>query len=728
MTLERPQNMPLPQCNKFTDPRSNDCGQPRQCPAMQAISAMQLAKTRSRGPTFVRKQAVARGGKTRCPVQTAANVGELNETLQTVLREIDTAAALRGTVSWQQFNGGLQPTAAEQLTSQTMHAGAQVTLRQADFAFGTLRIRAPCKLVLQENVDFNPNANDNWFPTAAQRAEGALYAGDEYTLGFFASIAIETHHVMLDLNKFVLQQSEEHALQQRFFAIVELADQPFIPNQGPADFDDELLAAKQCVVRNGTLGRSSHHGMHGNGNVDLLIEDVVLRDYEVAAIALNGAHNAIIRRFKLQGSRTDVPVSAHYSAARFLMLFIDRAVAKTAGNANAAVIAARAALLNAQAVLQSEMDQAFQAIINGVGNIPTVFQLGNTEGVIDGNSYGILLNPLGVAVNGFAEKTARFDDPKASVSVLIEQGCIENTFGAVDEVVALWNNADKRLVVDTAGAQLQFARIVDQSDGKYVGTSLSNAQICLAKLVNLPQSGLQADKLFAVLYIPSDIVTWATTPAADIAPLITSNTYRYIRNGDSMAHVGKGVFGIKADGVAGLFIKCVKVNNTKNFAARAQETPLRGEVANCTCDGKDVVCYTGPTDGGHPAQGGLRGNTGNDVRGVSVAGCFGVSTNTLTIDGVASTFGSATGIDLFFETTNATVDGATISDVNAATEGCPCSSTVGCKVPIAAGLHTGSNTAAITINNATVEPSVTSSSGVASKAVFDSLDCLTVTK
>ena len=134
-----------------------------------------------------------------------------------------------------------------------------VNLYNKDFEHGTLRIRVPCILVLKENINFNPNRpktflnKDNevvddfseavaldpdrvldWMPSIT-KPENEQYFQDEirfgYSLGFFAAMAIECDNVIVDLNGYIFQQHLEHSLQQRFFAIIELADQPFIPNK-----------------------------------------------------------------------------------------------------------------------------------------------------------------------------------------------------------------------------------------------------------------------------------------------------------------------------------------------------------------------------------------------------------------------------------------------------------------------------------------------------------------
>ena len=50
---------------------------------------------------------------------------------------------------------------------------------------------------------------------------------------------------------------------QRFFAVIELANSPFIPGAGPAQFvsDGAYAAANNVnIFGPGVIGRSSHHG------------------------------------------------------------------------------------------------------------------------------------------------------------------------------------------------------------------------------------------------------------------------------------------------------------------------------------------------------------------------------------------------------------------------------------------------------------------------------------
>ena len=143
-----------------------------------------------------------------------------------------------------------EETAADLRDSNFFH------LYQSDFEDGTFRIKQSGTYIIMEDIVFNFNAptaeqmaNDNfspngiggdelyWFPTRHQAQTDGDYPGlytyvGAYTLGFFAGITVETDDVTIDLNGFTLKQDFSFYFQQRFFALIELASQPFIPGQG----------------------------------------------------------------------------------------------------------------------------------------------------------------------------------------------------------------------------------------------------------------------------------------------------------------------------------------------------------------------------------------------------------------------------------------------------------------------------------------------------------------
>jgi hypothetical protein len=579
-----------------------------------------------------------------------------------------------------------------------------VGLTQEDFAKGTIRVLVPCKLVLCESIQFNPNApapgahggidrarSDDWFPKPDQAAyfasgvaphpgtAGLVGAAPTlaYRLGFFAAITVEHGEgTIIDLNGFRLSCHPHFALQQRFHALIELANQPFIPDQGPANFGPELRAAGLVWVRNGQLGRSSHHGIHGNSMHDVLISDVTFRDFEVAAISLNGGRRIIIRDCQIEGTATQIPVLGSYSTGRFVRLIGRQRLARadawlndaaSGGNpGRAAVHAARGALDSTLQALDAAMDDMFDHAM-GNGNVapPPIFH--NVSGLADANPYGIAIHARGVLVNAFLCNGPAFgqvgDAARAyeCSDVTIRRTNIANIRGAVREVLALAEqppgNDDPRHgrpVADAAGSLFRFFGLrsaIAVSDGQPAEmdaagranlSPLGAAQIALADLEHkLVEAGALASHLQAAK-IPPSVVAWASSGQQRIAAVPRRrNLYRILgqnqtrftlqANGDSMFHVNKGAVGLFLQAVDGLTLDRVVVAGVRNSGYPGSDLP---------------GAYSGPSDGGHTAQGRQLGYGGADARAVHVGACSHVLMRHVAASALASDFGSALAISI----------------------------------------------------------------------------------
>lgn len=175
-----------------------------------------------------------------------------------------------------------------------------------------------------EDIVFDPNGPSGDVPD--EDAYDPVFPGDysknSFGLGFFAAIAIASPNVELRLNSHSIEQSRGHALFQRYFAVIELANSPFIKGAGPAQFvgeGEECISASDVkILGPGVIGRSSHHGIHGNDNNNVEIRDVTFIDFEVAAVSVNNVDGLVIQDCKIIRNRHDVPVNAMFSAARFI--------------------------------------------------------------------------------------------------------------------------------------------------------------------------------------------------------------------------------------------------------------------------------------------------------------------------------------------------------------------------------------------------------------------------
>lgn len=520
-----------------------------------------------------------------------------------------------------------------------------VDLVQSDFDSGTYIISRPGRYRLAEDISFNPNSAaalgvDAY--SAGMPLAGQPYDADAYRLGFFAAIAIETSDVELDLNGHRLEQSAEHALLQRFFALIELADQPFISGQGPNNFGACVQSARRVTISNGVLGRSSHHGIHGNGNAEIEVRDVEFVDYEVAAIALNGVNGLRVLRCTAS-NRKDVPVLGTFSAAMFIKRYVDFLV-DSSSNVTLELPDGSLSAVDVRDALRDSINAVHADVLQhgyiSIAAHPSEYALyHNPLGLLDGNSYSFLTHQLGVAVNGFPTvPSAGFSVP--SSNVLFRDVSIGNQSAFINEIVALSDGG--AAVIDPVGAVFQIKNThpldasvpvtlssLDDSVARYTGNVVANAQLLVAKAALQGAFAATRELDVSRLSIGADIVQWAESGA----PLDTlfagaGAVDGYVCNGDSMFHVNKGVIGFKIDATQHAELVNIEAHAIANY----------GQPGSTLCGDYSL-------GKSHPAAT-LRGYGGADTRGVSLAGSTHVQLRGARLEDVYSASGEAVGIDV----------------------------------------------------------------------------------
>jgi hypothetical protein len=420
---------------------------------------------------------------------------------------------------------------------------ANVSLQQSDFAHGTVRLSTPAHYVLTEDIVFEPNPDDNWMPTPAQTAGGAhaqypVAPFGGYHLGFFAAITVEGEDIFLDLNGKVIRQSLVFSVQQRFFAVVELANTPFIPTQGPANFGDVFKPAKNCLVANGTLGLSSHHGIHGNGMTKVIMQNLRIEQFEVAGIALNGGENCLIRNVQICNMSNDITVLSTYSSARFMEPVLAQIVAE---QPQASLEFAQSGTKTGSEVLaelRAKMDQVLTATRERLPVPDGLFK--NTSGLYDGGGYGIVLNSLGVVVNGFKKNR---EGAIGNVNNVVHDVKIQSCATGQGEIIGISVPASsagsgaygKKVQVGMAGDVFQVDVVTDDN-GTYIGNVLSNAKLFLAKFGVGPQRG--------TVNITDSVIDWALAEEPNLDQILIDNGLYFVSGGDSMAHIMKGFIGL----------------------------------------------------------------------------------------------------------------------------------------------------------------------------------------
>jgi len=413
--------------------------------------------------------------------------------------------------------------------------GAIINLRQSNFTKGTVRITKPGIYILQENIAFEPNPNHDFMPTYKQIASGQYPVGTAgaYHLGFFAAITVEANGVILDLNGKTIEQTKLHNLQQRFYANIEMASAPFIPNQGPGDFSNtsNFVAGEKVLIKNGVLALSSHHGIHGNKMKDIILQNLSTKEFEVAGIALNGAINSILDGITIDSTSLDIRVLSTYSQSRFIRSFLKTVKTKypstsLKGNSIDTILAE----------LNTGLEEAKTAVM--AGNTPTnMFGNNNFADGYDGNVYGLVLNVNGVVINGFIE--TRPSSAIGNQDIYLQDIIIKNIISRPVEIIAL--NATPTAGGAYAGSRqagpvgdvLEIENITD-ADKTYKQNILANAQLIIAK---------NNDPKLGTTNIEMHIVNWAENNT-DLSDVMAANDYYFVRGGDSMGHTMKGNIGL----------------------------------------------------------------------------------------------------------------------------------------------------------------------------------------
>ena len=564
---------------------------------------------------------------------------------------------LNGEITWNKFN-----------QDQKKNKNKVVLLKQEDFKYGTLRIKQPCMVKLTENIYFNPNRPESWIDNQGNVTENFKDAvainpnrkldwwpsfkleenkqyfekevRNAYRLGFFAALTLESEEIILNLNNFTLQQHPEHTLQQRFFSVIELADQPFIPRQGPADFGATLRSASKVAIINGKIGLSSHHGIHGNKINTILIKNVDFIENEVAAIALNGSNDVYLVNVNVVRNRHDIPVMGTYSAGRFIKFFTS--------NLEDAISVKNENYIKYCQELNDDLDRTFNSVILKNGETPSIFK--NNAGLIDGNYYGIIMHPLGIAVNAPLENRST---PKANESfdIYMKAVSINNVKTKINEILTLQNH-EKKIMTAPSGAIFQFMEASEIIGKKfyYKGNTLSNLQV---ELIQVLKDNPHIKNFLGNFNLDEGLLIWRNNKDSyfehDYDKLVGKGkleniNYNIIGNGDSMFHVNKGTFGLRIEGINTCTLDNISINNIEAF-------------------GEEGSYLAGNYQKSHPKQAHLNGYLGNPIFGLDINASNDINVENLSINSVSSKTGSASGICINGESIKVSLKNSTVENI-----------------------------------------------------------------
>lgn len=487
-----------------------------------------------------------------------------------------------------------------------------VKLYQKDFDKGTVRLQHSGIYELQEDIVFNPNPDNDFMPTREQilSKQYPIGKGGAYHLGFFAAITIEEDDIILNLNGHTLKQSMGHYLQQRFFALIELASSPFIVSQGPHVFstNETFKKCKNMSIVNGTLGRSSHYGIHGNSVENLLLSDITVTDFQVAGVHLNGTKNAVLTNINICESNnihmTPVDVLSEYSQARFIRRclkhvserypeeFLELYNYKTNSVEKKTSVQIKEELFSA-------IEETTKAVLHNKGDIPEIFKNMSDKKLSDTNMYGLLLNIRGMAI-GKKIKLRPNNDLVGNENILLHNIKIKNIISEPQETVGIKDSiSDDLLGTENSNYKIrgpvadifdvQRSTFLTQSGnyfiqkqfGKYRQNVLSNAQL-LAGKVNMYDKTCTGTP-----YTTKRILAYVKDPNGNLSKLVKDNfNVEFCYGLDSMAHTMKGNSGLFIQGGKNVNIIDLEIDGVKVI-----NTSPSQDIGDNTNDGKLAIGY-----------------------------------------------------------------------------------------------------------------------------------------
>lgn len=443
-------------------------------------------------------------------------------------------------------------------------------LNNMQFSSGTYRITRPGTYILTENIVFNPNRYDNHKPRINQY--GKYPPSNGYVMGFFAAITVETENVIIDLNGFSISLHNIFNLKQRFCALIELASTPFVPKQGPADFGSNIISAYNVVIKNGILGQVSHHGIHGNGCKNILIENIEFSNFEVAAISINGGEHITVNNCRILHTNIRINVMSTYSHAKFGLPKLKQINKNATEPLFLETHYSRIPLQQIEQRLENEIIRFERNIEASLPVSNSIFH--NPSGLYDGNVYGIVFNSYGVVIGDF--KPMRDENVIGNKHINILNTSIENIVSDATEVASLRysSNTDNTgygssAFVGGAGDVFNFLDSVDVN-GYYRGNIIGDMQMAIC------QHGTGESR--GTGNIPPTLCIDWIKQKKNIMELINTvptkydKLYSVNRDKDSMAHSMKGNIGLFISQGMYVTIDNVYINNIVNRSKKLERT------------------------------------------------------------------------------------------------------------------------------------------------------------
>lgn len=426
--------------------------------------------------------------------------------------------------------------------------------------------------------------------------------------GFFAALIMCESDIDLNLSGFTISMSPRLQMQLRFFSLIEFNNSPFPLRDGLPLCDQnqscDWKRGRNLRVRNGKLGSVSHSCIHGNENRNVSLFQLECENFEVGGIMLNGFVGLRLTNIRCANNSKNLVANSRWSAVLQLT--------RQCGN-----------------VFDLPMDP-FRPLLETVheiqNDLPPFFR--NSSGFIEGTVYGILLNRKGVAVRAHGSTPAT--EVEFGKNAQLENIYIHDIHGGVKESIAVSHRG--KVLRDISGHFIDLLQVVDKKEMDI----LTYFQFLFARYA-------KESKLTSTMYVPLSYQRWFdnTFPDHEWSPGVISIPLQpeevdtlaqlmeedvFVRGGDGMFHVNKGIFGMKIDGVKDLSLINLSLKRVSNSGELSKTVP-HGKVEFLSSNTEDTQNYTG-----------------NDAYGLLLNACEDVNVDLIRLEDIVSLHGKAFGI------------------------------------------------------------------------------------
>ena len=432
--------------------------------------------------------------------------------------------------------------------------------------------------------------------------------------------------------------------------------------QGIGNFGATPSFASNVIIKDGTLGLTSHHCIHGNFNKNILIEHIACKDFETHGIQLNGFDHLTIRNVEIGPSSTKSYFRGEYGFARALLPRLmkvadenpDRKIRFDQREDEVTMSEMTEELIRKTNLLFDYVYNGNEPIITSMSeekdwmNIKEVFY--NPSGLPNGASmYGIFLNTMGESVMSYNLNTNTFSNQAILENIQIHD--LRHKMTEYIRVSTKTMNPYGSVYLNPLAAPYDATQMLYSlkeedllSRPRYKGTIITDIMFALSEFTD------NWDYLQSQLIFKDQTLPWAK--GEDLTAL--NDNLMIGCNNDVMLQSGKGLMGIRMDGVKNAKMNSIQISNL------FEETHLGVE----DCGG-----YTSfdsnrfPFGGGHisqklPMQVGFSGNT---VQGIAVSAADNIKVGDVSIEGIQSHTGDAFGIAIW-PSVNMAIDGDIIVD------------------------------------------------------------------